>query len=138
MITARNNYSQFKTIKTIFVSLEEAKDEVYCNFQINSDVNFFDISGVQIFEETFQNLEKNSVLYVVETDETFPINAFLSDFTKIKFLWKGSFGEVLHVKHSITGIERALKIIHNSHISTEKILENEVLNDALILKRFNH
>ena len=58
-------------------------------------------------------------------------------YEKIKSLGEGSFGEVILVKHKITGEVRAMKVIKKMNTLTESN-EEEVFNEINILKKMDH
>ena len=61
-------------------------------------------------------------------------------YTKIKQLGKGAFGEVFLVKHNVTGIIRAMKIIdkNSAELKDEELSDEEILNEINILKKIDH
>ena len=64
----------------------------------------------------------------------------LKIYTKMKILGKGAFGEVHLVKHDVTGIIRAMKIIDKNSpaLKDEELSDEEILNEINILKKIDH
>ncbi len=73
----------------------------------------------------------NSNIFIQKTE-----NDPLKEYTKIKLLGKGTFGEVFLVKHNVTGIIRAMKVIDKN--SEEELSDEEILNEINILKKIDH
>ena len=74
----------------------------------------------------------NSDIYIQKIN-----NEPLEDYAQIKLLGKGTFGEVYLVKHKITGIIRAMKVIDKNN-EEEEISEEEILNEINVLKKIDH
>ena len=64
----------------------------------------------------------------------------LKIYTKEKTLGKGAFGEVHLVRHNVTGIIRAMKIIDKNSpaLKDEELSDEEILNEINILKKIDH
>jgi len=73
----------------------------------------------------------NSNIFIQKTE-----NDPLKEYTKIKLLGKGTFGEVFLVKHNVTGIIRAMKVIDKNN--EEEYSDEEILNEINILKKIDH
>ena len=87
---------------------------------------------------------KKSISEVIKFDSNIFVQNSLKDpltiYTKEKSLGKGSYGEVFLVKHKLTGIVRAMKIIDkNSEIMKEEELsDKDIFNEINILKKIDH
>ena len=88
------------------------------------------------FTRKISNVLKFNSNVFIQNSQNDPLNSY----TKIKSLGKGSFGEVFLVKHNVTGIIRALKVIdkNNIDLKEEPLSEQEILNEINILKKIDH
>ena len=63
----------------------------------------------------------------------------MSEYTKIKELGSGTFAKVLLVKHNITGVIRAMKVIKKKiSRKTQQTNESEVINEVGVLMKMDH
>lgn len=59
------------------------------------------------------------------------------EYSKEKLIGKGSYGEVYLVKHKLTEVIRAMKVIDKNN-EEEELSDEEILNEINILKKIDH
>lgn len=103
----------------------------------------FYLEGYEVIDNNVNKNFRKSVSQRINFDSNILIQNVKNDPLKIyhieKLLGKGSFGEVYLVRHNITGIIRAMKVIEKNNESLqEELSDEEILNEIDILKKIDH
>ena len=107
--------------------------------------NVTDSYYLEGYEEVKVNKKlRKSVSEVIKFDSDIFIQKANKDpfeiYTQERSLGKGTYGEVFLVKHKLTGIIRAMKIIdkNNEVIKEEELSDKDLFNEINILKKIDH
>ena len=104
----------------------------------------FYLEGYEIINNNSNKNFRKRYSQIIRFDSNMLIQNINQDPLKIyhkeKLLGKGTFGEVYLVKHYITGIIRAMKVIDKKNIELEgeELSDEEILNEINILKKIDH
>ena len=104
----------------------------------------FYLEGYEIINDNINKNFRKRYSTVIRFDSNMLIRNINNDplkiYHKVKLLGKGTFGEVYLVKHYITGIIRAMKVIDKKNIELEgeELSDEEILNEINILKKIDH
>ena len=111
------------------------------NISEEDDDDVYYLEDWEIVNDSINPQSKNS--HKIKISNNILINKLktnpLSEYTTIKELGSGTFAKVVLVKHNITGVIRAMKIIKKKTSSkTHKTNEEDVINEVGVLMKMDH
>ena len=113
------------------VNIRRARTKRYDKVDSIFYLEDYEIVNKKYRKSVTDKINFNSNIFIQKTE-----NDPLKEYTKIKLLGKGTYGEVFLVKHNSTGIIRAMKVIDKN--CEEELSDEEILNEINILKKIDH